>query len=413
MILKNGLIFDGINFHPQRIDIRIEDKTIKEMGKNLSKRENEEVLDLKNKLIFPGLTNTHTHVVMNLLKGYGEDKDFYTWLFKEISPREDKLNGKDFYWGAMLGILEFVRRGITQFVDMYMGCDGIVEAVGDSGMKALITRGITNIDGEYSRIMREARQLFEYKNSYDGRIKIGLGPHSAYTLSYKDLYRISEFALENDLPVTMHLYETKKEYETIKIEDIEKTGILRNKIIIAHGTNIDEKIADVFEKNNVNVSINVRSNMKLGNGIPPYKIYRDKNINITIGTDGSCSNNSLDILRDINDYFLVTKSKDPDLFKVEDIYRILWENVSNIGFLGDKILKSGNSADLIVIDTNNPWYYPFESKYLFSNFIQSGNSTDVFATMINGNWIYYNGVYKTVDVEEVYYNVKKIRNRIN
>ena len=414
MILKNGWVFDGLNFFPEKKDIRVEEKTIKDIGKNITPLENEEIIDCKDKMILPGLTNTHTHVVMNLLKGYGEDKSFYEWLFKEISPREDKLSGKDFYWGALLGIMEFSRRDITHFVDMYMGCDQIAQAVGDSGLKALITRGITNIDGEYSRIMKDAREFIEkYKNSYDSRVQVGLGPHSAYTLSLSDLSRISDYALKNDLPLTMHLYETKKEYETINIEEIERTGILNTKIIIAHGTNVDEKIVEVFKRNNTNVSINVRSNMKLGNGFPPYKIYKDNNINITIGTDGSCSNNSLDVLRDANDYFLVSKAKDPSLIKVEDIYKILWKNVSDIGFLGNKILKRNNFADLIIIDTNNPWYHPFEPKKLFHNLILSGDSTDVFATMINGRWIYYNGEYKTVDIKEVYYNVKKVRDRIN
>ena len=147
-----------------------------------------EVIDGASYILMPGLVNSHTHVPMTLLRGYGDDLPLDVWLNERIFPFEDKLTGEDVYWGSLLGIAEMLASGTTSFSDMYYFCDRIAQAVYESGIKANIGRGISCFDpglkffdlpayGEVNEL------LCTVHGADDGRILIDVAPHSEYTLS--------------------------------------------------------------------------------------------------------------------------------------------------------------------------------------------------------------------------------------
>ena len=126
-------------------DVLVEDDIIKAID-NISHgvAEGATVIDGKGKLLMPGLINGHCHVPMTLLRNYADDLDLQTWLFEHIFPVEARLVDDDVYWGSLLGIMEMLKTGTTCFIDMYDHIDAIAKAVDASGIRAHLSRGMTN-----------------------------------------------------------------------------------------------------------------------------------------------------------------------------------------------------------------------------------------------------------------------------
>ena len=107
----------------------------------------------------PGLINTHTHAAMTLLKGYADDLPLMEWLSTKIWPLEAKLNGEDIYWGTMLAIAEMIKSGTTTFNDMYFFMDQAARAVEESGIRALLSRGMIGVSPESQIALDDSRKL--------------------------------------------------------------------------------------------------------------------------------------------------------------------------------------------------------------------------------------------------------------
>ena len=121
----------------QITDIRKTDEENPDLGSHV------EIIDAKEAIIMPGLINTHTHAAMTLFRGYADDLPLKEWLFEKIFPAEAKFLDPDtVYWGSLLGCLEMIASGTTCFADGYFFQDGTVNAVHESGLRALIAQGV-------------------------------------------------------------------------------------------------------------------------------------------------------------------------------------------------------------------------------------------------------------------------------
>ena len=126
----------------------------------------------------------------------------------------------------------------------------------------------------------------------------------------------------------------------------------------------------------------------------------DKDIKISLGTDGASSNNSLDVWRELTFFDLV--HRDEITLETIDLIKIASKNgYMAMGFEDIGEIKKGFKADLTIIDLFKPHYFPNVPNRILSHVIYSGNSGDVFATMVDGNWLYFDGEFKTVDFDRV------------
>ena len=119
------------------------------------------MIDGTNQLVMPGLINTHTHAAMTLLRSYADDLPLMEWLETKIWPMEDRLTGDDIYWGTMLAITEMIKSGTTTFTDMYFHMDRVAEAVEESGIRAVLSRGMIGIGPENQLALEQSRQFIQ------------------------------------------------------------------------------------------------------------------------------------------------------------------------------------------------------------------------------------------------------------
>ena len=150
------------------------------------------------------------------------------------------------------------------------------------------------------------------------------------------------------------------------------------------------------------VAHNPVSNLKLGSGVMPYRKYRDAGINVSLGTDGAASNNTLDVMKEMYVAALIHKgtSLAPDSVTAADVLEsatICGSRAQGRDDCGR--LEPGCRADLILIDTdsinNIPSYDPAYTA------VYSANRSDVRLTMVDGKILYENGEFMTLDIEKV------------
>lgn len=363
-----------------------------------------EYYDFENKLILPGFANTHTHAPMILLRGLVDNKPLKEWLGL-VLERESKMTKETIYWATILAQMEMVSRGITIFGDMYFHIEEMAKAVEDFGMKAFITRGLVDIDGDLeSRLNENLKVLNDYFDH--PRIKIGLGPHAPYTCSKKGLKKIAQISKDLNIKVMIHLLEASWEKESYSLKDLLETDILSENTLGIHLINLDEEDIAILADTGVKVVTCPISNLKLYNGVSPIGKLLKKGIEISLGTDGASSNNSLDIWKELTTFDLIHRNE----FTLEPFELIEIATINGckaMGFENTGKIEEGFKADLVVIDISKPHYFPQDIDSLLSHIVYSGNSGDVFATMVDGKWLYFDGEFKTVDFETVVKEAKK------
>lgn len=383
------------------------------------------VIEGKGKLLMPGLINGHCHVPMTLLRNYADDLDLQTWLFEHIFPAEAKLTGDDIYWGSLLGIMEMLATGTTCFADMYDHMDDLARAVEKSGIRAQLSRGMTNPGQgpDFSKnpaMLESINFLKEWNGAANGRITGAFAPHAIYTCSTNFIKAIINEARKLDAPIHVHLDETKaehedciKEYGKTPTKYLDDLGLFEQKTIGAHCVWITDEDIELFREKDISMIHNPTSNLKLASGIAPVPKAMERGVNIGLGTDGASSNNNLNLFEEINLASLIHKgiNQDPLLISAKDSLKMATVNGAKaLGLNNIGVIKEGAKADLILIDMDKPHLIPMHN--IVSSLAYSVQGSDVYLTMVDGKILYENGEFKTIDQEQVKYNIDKCFTRL-
>src|SRR5438093_5321601 len=75
------------------------------------------VLDVRGKLVLPGLVDTHVHNTQQLGRGLADDVDVPVQLLERLYGYEKEMTPEDAYWAALLCQLELIKAGTTCFID--------------------------------------------------------------------------------------------------------------------------------------------------------------------------------------------------------------------------------------------------------------------------------------------------------
>ena len=373
----------------------------------------------EGKLLMPGFINSHTHVPMTILRNAADDLKFHDWLFGRILPLEDKLAPEDCYWGTQLGIMEMLRTGTTCFLDMYFHIDHVAQAVYDAGMRAVLSRGLMGgVDGETS--LKEAKEeIARWQGK--GNIDFMLAPHAPYTCDPDYQRLVAETAKKLDVGIHTHISESVREVEDIVAqygkrppELMAETGLLTNRTVAAHCVQLDEADILTLAKHGVHVAHNPVSNLKLANGVAPVPKLRAAGVNVCLGTDGTASNNALNMFGELKQACLLHKgiSGNPEAITASEGLELATMNGARAlgleGVVGK--LAEGYDADLVLISLDHPNMQPQNDLVSALAYAASGHEVEL--TMVKGEVLYENGAFPTIDTERVYQEVEQICKKI-
>ncbi len=397
-----------------KTDLYIDNEKIVGIGSAPAGFVADETLEADNYLVMPGLINAHTHIAMSLFRNYADDLPFWPWLTEKIWPIEDKLTGNDVYWGSKLSVAEMIRGGVTTFADMYFFMDEVAKVVEETGIRANLSRGMVGdavVGGEKLRDSLVFHK--QWHNQAEGRIQVDIAPHAPYSCDQAFLESIIEINQEPKHRMHIHLSETSKEVAdsyTDKgmspIAYVDSLGLFQYPTIAAHCVHVsDEDIALMAEKK-VNVVHNPGSNLKLGNGFAPIQKMIDAGVNVALGTDGSSSNNNLNMFEEMHLAAMIHKAANQEPTCIPAYKALEMATVNGAKALGleDRVgmIKEGYLADLIMIDLNKPHFFPRFN--MTASLVYSAQASDVRNVMINGKWVMKDYTLLTLNEAEVYKN---------
>ncbi len=385
-ILIKNVFLDG-----SENNIYIEDNIITEIGKKI---EADVVIDGKNRIAIPGLINTHTHLAMTLFRGYADDMRLSEWLQNKIWHLEKKLTPKDIYYGTLLACIECIKTGTTCVNDMYFFMEDVANAINYIGIRGVISEGFIDLnDPERLELqLKRTNSVIKYiENLKCLRIKPALGPHAVYTVSSRGFEALKEIAKSKNLQFHIHLAETEKEFfHGSQVQYLEKLGILEYDVIAAHAIHLSETDLSILAKHNVKLSYNAVSNMKLASGIFKYTNVKKHNIIVTLGTDGTASNNNLDMFETMKFSALLQKIAclDSTVACAKEIYDCATKAGAIALNINCGAIETGKLADIILLDKTLPEFTPMHN--YISNIVYSCNGSCVNTVICDGKILMHN-----------------------
>jgi len=412
--------------------IAIKDNRIAAVGKTnalLRQYSGDQVIDVKGKLIIPGLIDTHVHLVQALIRGCADDMALIQWLCERVWVLQGNFTHDDGYVSARLCIAEMLKSGTTTFLESMLahryGFDGIARAVDESGIRACLA-GIVMDIGTYATQsssmhpgMVESREtsLFgvldmhsKWHGAANDRVHVWFGPRTPGGVS-SELYReMSDYAHQRDMGITMHLAEVEadkiflnEKYGLSPVYYAESVGLLGPKTVLVHMVWLTQADIDKLAETRTSVSHNPSSNSKLASGVCKVPQMLASGVNVALGCDGGPSNNDYDLVREMKLAAIIHKAvtNDPLIVPAETVLEMATINGARALGLEQEIgsLEAGKKADLVVIDLNRLHTTP--SPNPISSLVYAATGAEVDTVVVDGRIVVEHGQLLTMDENEV------------
>ena len=416
LVIQNGTIltFDPENRVIENGFLCVSGDAISHLGDQIPEGyESKKTIDAKGGLILPGLINGHTHAPMSLFKGLADDLPLMEWLNRYIFPVEKNMDADFIHTGTQLACAEMILSGTTTFCDMYLFEDQVAQAAFQSGLRCLVGEVLYDFPspnyGDLESGFAYTEWLIE-KWKDNPLVSIAVEPHALFTCNPELLQRANEMALTHKRPMIIHFAETLAEVEDIKkrygktpLEHLDALGILGPHLIADHAVHLNSSEIDQMAEHGISVIHNPESNMKLGSGIAPIPQMIAQGVTVGIGTDGSASNNNMDLFTEMDMAAKLHKvhTMDPTVMDALTVLKMATiEGAKALGLSHETgSLETGKKADIIIIDTHKPHLTPMYNP--FSHLVYAARGQDVSHAIINGRLVMENRQLLTLDLKEV------------
>ena len=336
------------------------------------------------------------------MRGYADDLPLMTWLNDYIWPAERKiLSGEFVYYSTLLSLAESIRSGVTCINDMYFFAFYAKRAFEKAGIRGVVGFGVLE---NFSRAFKAADEFEESE-----LVSLSICPHALYTVPFDVMKQCCDYAKKRNLLLHTHLAETLDEekqilekYNKRPVELMYETGAFDINSVFAHCVHVNDDDIKIMADKKVNVSHCLESNLKLASGFSPVKKMLDAGINVSIGTDGVCSNNDLSMIGEMSTVSKFHKAFNMDatalsadtVLQMASSYGAKALNLQNIG-----TLNKGMKADFFVLSFDavhlTPVYNPV------SHLVYAAKDNDITDVYVNGSPVMQDRKLIHFDEEEI------------
>lgn len=374
----------------------------------------DQIIDYQGAWIMPGLVNCHTHSAMTGLRGIRDDSNLHEWLEDYIWPAEAEFTPEMTTKAVKEALTEMLQSGTTTFNDMYnpngVEIEKIYEAVKASKMRCYFSPTLFSSDIETTdeTIAKTRAVIGTIKGYQDSNFKVMVAPHSPYSCSRELLEASLSLAKEEDIPLHIHVAETREEsgiilkrYGKRPLAFLDELGYLDHQAVFAHGVELNEAEIARLADSQVAIAHNPISNLKLASGIAPVVQLQQAGVPVGIATDSVASNNNLDMFEEGRTAALLQKMKSGDAsqFPIETALKALTIEGAKVLGMEDEIgsLEVGKQADFLVIQPQGKIHLQPQENML-SHLVYAVKSSDVDDVYIAGEQVVRAGKVLTVDL---------------
>ncbi len=412
-LLKNSSVVSLFPVSLEMVDLRINGGNIEERGAALLPQPGEKVIDLKGKIVLPGLVNAHTHLYSSLSRGMPvpktPPKNFLEILKKVWWKLDRALDEETIYYSALVGAIEAVQNGTTTIIDHHASpnaingsLDIIKEAMSKVGLRGVLCYEVTDRGGKKRRNEGIAENdRFIAANSSNASFRGLVGAHASFTMSDESLTLCGEVASAHRTGVHIHVAEdlcdvseARKKYHCSIIDRLTRAKILTNRSILAHCIHLSQRDYSRLNKTRTWLAHNPRSNMNNMVGYAPVHQFKNRGM---IGTDGFPS----DMIEEAKIAFF--KRRDSQQKPKVDFSRLIsggQQCVSEIFGVQIGTLAKNSAADLIVSDYSAPTQITAEN--LIGHYLFGMRSANVESVMVGGKWVVKDRTVAGMDIEKIY-----------
>ncbi len=400
--------------------------------------------DFGEAVITAGFVNCHSHLELSIMRGFLDDVEdnFFKWLIKTATIRDEKLTPNNIETSALLGALEGARAGVTCFGDI-----GRYGRAGFEALKKTGLRGVVFQETEFSPFNEKAGEDFEklkqkflaLKNDESQLVKIGISPHAPYTVSRRLFELITDYAVGEKIKISIHASESKLEEDLMihdagamadfyrgrgiywtapkksSIEYLAEIGVLEAKPLLAHCIRTSSKDFELIGESGSSIAHCPKSNAKFGHRIAPLEMFLDNGLRVGFGSDSVASNNTCDMLEEARFATLMARGREDKkrLLTAKEIIEMMTIGGARALQLEDEIgsLETGKQADLVILSLKDVAQQPVHD--IYSALLFASTSREISLTMVAGEEIYRGGESKKIDEGELKAEVKAIARKMN
>ena len=366
------------------------------------------IINVAERIVMPGLVNTHTHTGMSYFRNLLEDLSSPAWFERE-QIAERYLSSTDAYWAALLGTYEMLRQGVTTIADRFSHADQVAAALQHAGIRAILAPSLVNHDSANRK--RQTLALIEqYGTDGTGLLTIGLGPVGPDTCDTELLQWVRQQADKQQALIFIHLAQSRQELAEIKRRGydgaanyLDAIGLLGADVIAAHGMYFDAAEINLLAKRDVRIAHCPASNAKIEGRVAPISAMLTAGIKVGLGTDCAASNNAMDMFSEMKTAGLLNKvqAQEPTVLPVKLVLELATSRAAICLHLADQIgsLEPGKRADIITLEQQQPWLQPWHD--IYAGLVYSCRGLDVRDVWVDGIQRVAQGQLLAADVPEV------------
>jgi len=456
-VVRNGRVLVAGAARVEPLDLLIEDGRIREIGApGMAAPAAAELIDAHDRLIIPGLVNSHTHAHGGLGKGSVSDR----LALEVFLTGSGALNGSrtldDKYLSAQLSAVEMVRKGCTAAYDLFVeypvpsmeGVDAVARAYCDVGMRAVIAPMVADrtlyqaypglVDAlpealrdtarraaaaPYAESLRACRAILQNWSFDRDTVRPALGPTIPMHCSDEFLTGCRDLAREFEVGIQTHLAESAAQaaiaqtrYGTSLTAHLARLGLLGERFSGAHAIWIDRddmrRIADAGGA----VAHNPLSNLRLGSGLAAVRAMLDCGLTVGIGTDATNTSDTQNMFEATRLTSYLSRIRGPgyrEWLSAEEAFTLATGGSARVlGFGGELGAIVPNAcADLVFLDLGHINYVPLRDALLQLVNGESGAAVD--AVMVGGRFVLRGGKLLTVDEAKMRRDAESARERLD
>ncbi len=433
LLVKNARVLATMDEERREIPdggLFVRDHVIEQVGRTSDlPRAADEVLDLRDHVVLPGLVNTHHHMYQSLTRALpaGQNQELFGWL-KALYPIWANLTAEAVYVSAKLAAAELILSGCTTSSDhLYIfpndvTLDDEIRAIQETGLRFTATRGSMSVGEsqgglppdrvveDEDAILADSQRVIEqyHDNRRYSMLRIALAPCSPFTVSL-DLMREAA-ALARAYPgvrLHTHLAETRPDvaYSVERFglkpgEYAEAVGWVGEDVWHAHAVHLTDEALDRFGQTGTGIAHCPVSNARLGSGIAPLLKMLGRGVPVGLGVDGSASNDSGHLLNEARQAMLMQRAgaEYPSVMTARSSLELATRGGARVLGRDDiGMLAPGMAADFVAYNLNDiafagAWHDPVAA-LLFCT------TVNVAYSVIHGRVVVREGRLTTLELE--------------